>query len=187
MKTIFSYFLLPALLLIIHNTSAQQYYGREKAIITLEGRNDYSSFVYVADPIDIKILDSFGSFQFNFSINNCRGRSQRDSLPMLSTVFQGDKFPNIVFSGILPANLISGDAGPEQIYYISGEMVIGGTKRIFPINMKLWIKDKELGYSFAINQDLKGFNLVVPNKYRRVLSGNFSIVSTGGIMILRPD
>lgn len=170
-------FFLPA------SSFAQQCQGENPITMVLKGyKKDYR---FIAQNATFLLNGNDGNFNFNISLEKFQPLDSIDAQSFMKEVFEEDFFTNLSFTAVLPVSNIDKETDRVQRFTISGALVLGDIRKQIPLDLELEYMDRDLMFDFILTLNPKDLEIVLPEKYKPILTGVIQLRTDAGKLMVR--
>ncbi len=157
--------------------------GENPIIMVLKGyKKDYKLIAnnasFVADMNE-------GNFSFNVSMEKFKSLDSIDAKTFFEDVFEEEYFQNLYFQVVLPISKLDKETDRIQKFSVSGNFVLGDIKKQVPLELELEYMDRDLMFDFVLTLTPKDLVMVLPDKYKNILTGIIEIRTDSGKLFVR--
>ena len=164
--------------------SQSQYQGKNTAVIVFEANPGFDELTFETSLLNVKLKVEQANFQYNADITTFKNSNSKDTI-VLSAILSAERNTLINFTGDMPATVAFGSSSPDQTFLLRGQLEINTFLQSQSLNLRIMTRDDQVAYSFSAAQNLRNFNIILPEKFTKRLTGRFRITSTGGLLQMK--
>ena len=177
-------FLLLGITSFISAFSQTKYQGKSVAVIAFEANPGFPELTFETSALNVKLQVEQANFQFNADILTFKNSNFKDSI-QLSQLLPTERNATINFNGDLPAAIAFGSSSADQTFLLRGQLEINTFLQNQSLDLRIMTRDDEVAYSFSMGRTISNFNIILPDKFSKQLTGRIRITSTGGLLVLK--
>jgi hypothetical protein len=157
--------------------------GENPITMVLKGyKKDYK---FLANNASFLVDMNEGNFSFNVSLDKFKSMDSIDTKTFFEDVFEEEYFQNLYFQVVLPISKLDKETDRIQKFSVSGNFVLGDIKKQVPLELELEYMDRDLMFDFLLTLTPKDLVMVVPDKYKNILTGVIEIRTDSGKLFVR--
>jgi hypothetical protein len=170
-------------MLFINQSYGQQCQGENPITMVLKGyKKDYR---LIANNATFLVDMNEGNFSFNISLEKFRSLDSIDAKTFLDDVFEEEYFTNLYYLANVPVSKLDKETDRVQRFNVSGTLVFGDVKKQIPLELELEYMDRDLMFDFILTLTPRDLEMVLPEKYKNVLTGNIELRTDAGKLIVK--
>lgn len=170
------------LLIMTDSSSAQQCQGENPVTMVLKGyKKDYK---LIANNASFMVNMNEGTFSFNLSLEKFKSVDSIDAKTFLDDVFEEEYFQNLYFIAVVPFTKVDKATDKIQKINVTGNLVLGDVTKVVPMDLELEYMDRDLMFDFVISLIAKDLVMVLPDKYKNILTGVIELRTDSGKLIV---
>jgi hypothetical protein len=157
--------------------------GENPITMVLKGyKKDYK---LIANNASFVVDMNEGNFSFNISMEKFKSLDSIDAKTFFEDVFEEEYFQNLYFQVVLPISKLDKETDRIQKFSVSGNFVLGDIKKQVPLELELEYMDRDLMFDFILTLTPKDLVMVLPDKYKNILTGIIEIRTDSGKLFVR--
>lgn len=164
--------------------SQTKYQGKSSGMIIFEANPGFNPVAFETSSLNIKLQVEQNDLEFNADITSFKNSNPKDTIQLFQ-LLPADRNSVLNFNGDLPTLVAFGNSSADQNFSLRGQMELNTELQSQTLNLRIMTRDDEVAYSFTLNQDVKNFNIILPEKFTKQLTGRFRMTSTGGLLVLQ--
>jgi hypothetical protein len=169
-------------IIMLNTLSAQQCQGENPVTMVLKGyKKDYK---LIANNASFVINMNDGTFSFNLSLEKFKSVDSIDAKTFLDDVFEEEYFQNLYFMAVVPFVKVDKATDKIQKINVTGNLVLGDITKVVPMDLELAYMDRDLMFDFVISLTAKDLVMVMPDKYKNILTGVIELRTDSGKLII---